>query len=70
LKTFKLNELVEFANPHEDELGMTYSLREINGGRGIIEAACNMRIRPTQLCRIADLKSVDHPSQRPGNEAP
>lgn len=57
--SLKVNDLVEFIEPMEDELGTTYRLIELNGDRCLIELVCEMRIRPTWVRLVADLKRVD-----------
>ena len=57
--SLQVNDLVEFIEPMEDEAGTTYRLVELNGDRCVIELVCDMRIRPTWVRLVADLKRVD-----------
>jgi hypothetical protein len=55
---FSPDDIVEFVDPLEDEVGTTYRVVEVNGDRCIIELVCDMRIRPTWVRLVADLKRV------------
>jgi len=61
--SIQVNDLVEFIEPFEDEVGTTYRVLEVNGDRCIIEYVCDMRIRPTSVRLVADLKRVEAPRQ-------
>ncbi len=57
--SIQVNDLVEFIEPLADEVGTTYRVLEVNGDRCVIEFICDMRIRPTFVRLLADLKRVD-----------
>jgi hypothetical protein len=40
---FSPDDIVEFVDPLEDEVGTTYRVVEVNGDRCIIELVCDMR---------------------------
>lgn len=54
----KVGDLVEFIEPMDDEVGTTYRLIELNGDRCVIELVCDMKIRPTWVRLVADLRRV------------
>lgn len=55
----KVNDIVEFIEPFDDEAGTTYKVLEVNGDRCIIELICDMRIRPTWIRLTNDLKLAE-----------
>lgn len=57
--SIQVNDIVEFIELFEDEVGTTYRVIEVNGDRCIIEYVCTMRIRPTFVRLVSDLKRVD-----------
>lgn len=63
--SFSLNDIVEFVDPLDDEVGTTYRVVEVNGDRCIIELVCDMRIRPTWVRLVADLKLVERHDRSP-----
>lgn len=62
---FSPDDIVEFAAPLDDEVGTTYRVVEVNGDRCIIELVCDMRIRPTWVRLVADLKLVEGRDRSP-----
>ncbi len=53
-----VNDTVEFAEPMADEVGVTFTIVEMNGDRCVIEANVDMPIKPQTVAMVADLKAA------------
>lgn len=55
----KKDDIVEFKEPLEDEIGLKFILlEEPDGGRVLAEALVNMEIRPTYILMLTDIRLV------------
>jgi hypothetical protein len=57
-KTMKTGDTVKFRNPLPDEIGMTYTVIEVNGDRCVIEANTGMTFNPQQVAKVTDLEVI------------
>lgn len=59
MNTFHPGQIVQFANPYEDEIGLTYKVIELRGPRILIEAVCDLPFPPQQAAMVEDLEAVE-----------
>lgn len=55
----KKGDIVEFKEPLEDEIGLTFILLEDpDGDRVLAEAVVDMEIRPTYILKLIDIRLI------------
>jgi len=56
--TINQHDVVQFAKPYPDEVGVKYTVLEINGDRCFIRAELGMTINPQSVALVSDLVPV------------